>query len=281
MKAILICDVCTAISKGLSSNNCKNFLLLISNINQMIITDEQKRESTAFFKEALEILSESKANYLIGGAFAVFQHAGIYRNTKDLDVFCKHSEYPKILKSFAAKGFKVELTDIRWLAKIRKGEYFIDVIFDTVNNICKVDDSWFKYATKGEYEGMEVKFLAPEELIWLKSYVQNRERFDGAYINHIILKAGKNMDWKRLLDRLDQHWHILLAQILIFQFVYPADYHDIIPKWLFDELISRSNEQYDLPESGEKVCRGPLIDQTQYAVDIKQWDYKVVTITTI
>jgi hypothetical protein len=256
-------------------------LLLISNINQMIITDEQKRESTAFFKEALEILSESKANYLIGGAFAVFQHAGIYRNTKDLDVFCKHSEYPKILKSFAAKGFKVELTDIRWLAKIRKGEYFIDVIFDTVNNICKVDDSWFKYATKGEYEGMEVKFLAPEELIWLKSYVQNRERFDGADINHIILKAGKNMDWKRLLDRLDQHWHILLAQILIFQFVYPADYHDIIPKWLFDELISRSNEQYDLPESGEKVCRGPLIDQTQYAVDIKQWDYKVVTITTI
>jgi hypothetical protein len=247
----------------------------------MIITEEQKKESTAFFKEALGILAESKINYLIGGAFAVFQYSGIFRNTKDLDVFCKYNDFPKILKSFKDKGFKVELTDARWLAKIIKGEYFIDIIFDTTNNICRVDDSWFQYATKGYFEGIEVKYLAPEELIWLKSYVQNRERFDGADINHIILKNGKNIDWKRLLDRMDQHWHILLAQIILFQFVYPADYLNIIPKWLFDELIRRANEQYDLPETTDKVCRGPLIDQTQYAIDIKQWNYKVVTITTI
>lgn len=247
----------------------------------MIITDEQKKESNAFFKEALEILAESSASYLIGGAFAVFQHTGIYRNTKDLDVFCKYSEYPKILKTFREKGFKTELTDIRWLAKIHKGEYYIDVIFDTTNNICKVDDTWFKHATNGVFEGIDVMFLAPEELIWLKIYVQNRERFDGADVNHILLKSGKNLDWKRLLDRLDQHWHILFAQLLIFQFVYPAEYRNIIPKWLFDELMSRANEQYDLPGTAERICRGPLLDQTQYAIDIKQWDYKALTITTI
>jgi hypothetical protein len=247
----------------------------------MIITEEQKKESTAFFKEAIEILSESRANYLIGGAFAVFQHSGIFRNTKDLDVFCKHSEYPKILKAFRSKGFETELTDVRWLAKIIRGDYFIDVIFDTTNNICKVDDSWFSNSTKGVFEGLETMFLAPEELIWLKIYVQNRERFDGADVNHLILKTGKNLDWTRLLDRLDQHWHLLLAQIIIFQFVYPSEYQDIIPKWLYDELISRANEQYDLPGKGEKICRGPLIDQTQYAIDIKQWNYKAFTITTI
>ncbi len=247
----------------------------------MIITEEQIKESTAFFKEALEIFAESKINYLIGGAFAVFQYSGIYRNTKDLDVFCRYSDFPKILKLFKNKGFRVELADARWLAKIFKGEYFIDVIFDTTNNICKVDDSWFKYATKGNFEGIEVMFIAPEELIWLKSYVQNRERFDGADINHVFLKIGKMIDWKRLLDRLDQHWHILLAQILLFQFVYPADYPEIIPKWLFDELIRRAIEQYELPETSYKVCRGPLIDQTQYAIDIKQWNYKALTITTI
>jgi len=247
----------------------------------MIITDEQIKESTAFFKEALEILAQSKISYLIGGAFAVFQYSGIYRNTKDLDVFCKYSDFPKILKFFKDKGFRVELTDARWLAKIFKGEYFIDLIFDTTNNICKVDDSWFQYATKGNFEGIEVMFLAPEELIWLKSYVQNRERFDGADINHVILKIGKNIDWKRLMDRMDQHWQILLAQIILFQFVYPADYSGIIPKWLFDELIRRAHEHYELPETADKICRGPLIDQTQYAIDIKQWNYKVVTITTI
>lgn len=247
----------------------------------MIITEEQKRDSQAFFKEALEILTAINASFLIGGAFAVFQHSGIYRNTKDLDVFCRYSEFPKILKSFKDNGFEVELTDPRWLAKIIRGEYYIDLIFDTTNNICKVDDTWFQFATKGVFENVDVLFLAPEELIWLKIYVQNRERFDGADINHIILKSGKLLNWKRLLDRLDQHWHLLLAQLIIFQFIYPSDYHDIIPKWLFDELISRAVDQYDLPRSEEKICRGPLLDQTQYAIDIRQWNYKALTITTI
>ena len=246
----------------------------------MIVTEEQKREAHAFYKEALGLLEECGTNFMLGGAFAMFNYTGIYRDTKDLDVFCKPSEYSRIMKFFAEKGFRTELTDVRWLAKIFKGEYFIDLIFDTVNNICTVDDSWYEHSTKGEFVGMPVRFIPAEELIWCKLYVQNRERYDGADLNHIILKYGKKLDWKRILFRLDPHWHLLLSQIINFQFVYPADYHEIIPKWLFDELISRANEQYDLPPAVERVCRGPVIDQTQYMVDIKDWDYKVSTIKT-
>jgi hypothetical protein len=246
----------------------------------MIVTEEQKREAHAFYKEALGLLEECGTNFMLGGAFAMFNYTGIYRDTKDLDVFCKPSEYSRIMKFFAEKGFRTELTDVRWLAKIFKGEYFIDLIFDTVNNICTVDDSWYEHSTKGEFVGMPVRFIPAEELIWCKIYVQNRERYDGADLNHIILKYGKNLDWKRILFRLDPHWHLLLSQIINFQFVYPADYHEIIPKWLFDELIARANEQYDLPPAVERVCRGPVIDQTQYMVDIKDWDYKVSTIKT-
>ena len=247
----------------------------------MIETEEQRKEAHAFYKEALQLLNECGVNYMLGGAFAMFNYTGIYRDTKDLDIFCKPSEYPKILKFFAAKGYRAELYDVRWLAKVHKGEYFIDIIFDTVNNICTVDDTWYDHAVEGEFVGERVKFISPEELIWCKVYVQNRERYDGADVNHVLLKKGKTLDWKRLLFRLDPHWHILLAQLLQFQFVYPSEYHDIIPKWLFDELISRANEQYDMPPAMEKVCRGPIIDQTQYSVDIKEWDYKVTTIKTI
>lgn len=248
----------------------------------MISTEKQKKEARAFYREALQILKESGAEFMLGGTFSMFVHTGIYRDTKDLDIFCRPNDYPKILQFFASKGYVTQLTDIRWLAKVFKGEYFIDIIFDTVNNICSVDDSWFKHATEGEFAGEKVKFLSPEELIWCKIYVQNRERFDGADINHIILKKGKELNWKRLLARLDQHqhWHLLLAQLIMFQFVYPSDFHDIIPKWLFDELIKRANEQYNIPPTVVKVCRGPVIDQTQYSVDIKDWNYKVSTIMT-
>ncbi|HEY0898889.1 MAG TPA: nucleotidyltransferase [Sphingobacteriaceae bacterium] len=246
----------------------------------MIHTDEQRKEAHAFYKEALDLLNESEAQFMLGGAFSMFQYTGIYRDTKDLDVFCKASEYPKIMKFFAERGYRTELTDVRWLAKIFKGEYFIDLIFDTVNNICRVDDTWYEHATEGHFAGTQVKYIPAEELIWCKIYVQNRERYDGADINHIILKYGRKLNWERLLFRMDQHWHLLLMQILQFQFVYPSDYREIIPKWLFDELMRRAHEQYDLPAPQTNVCRGPIIDQTQYHIDIKEWDYKVSTIMT-
>lgn len=226
------------------------------------------------------MLYESGARFMLGGAFALFHYTGIYRDTKDLDVFCAPGEYPKILKYFADKGYRTELTDVRWLAKVFKGEYFIDIIFASVNNIFRVDESWYAHSVNAEFVGVNVQLLSPEELIWCKIYVQNRERFDGADVNHIILRH-KNLDWKRLLDRLEHHWHLLLAQLVIFQFVYPADFQEIIPKWLFDELIKRANEQYELPSSVERVCRGPIIDQTQYQTDVKEWDYKSYTIKTV
>lgn len=246
----------------------------------MVSTEKQKREAEAFYTMALDLLNQSGANYLVGGAFAVFYYTGIYRDTKDLDVFCKFSDFNKILKFFSDKGFKTELTDVRWLGKVFKGEYNIDVIFSSTNNICKVDDSWFKYANSAKLSGIDVQFMPVEELIWEKIYVQNRERYDGADVNHLILKTGKTIDWKRLLERLDQHWHILLAQIILFQFIYPIDFQQIIPKWLFDELMLRAKEQYDMPVPVVNVCRGPILDQTQYAIDIKDWNYKVSTIMT-
>jgi hypothetical protein len=170
---------------------------------------------------------------------------------------------------------------VRWLAKIFKNEYYIDIIFDTVNNICRVDDTWYEFAVEADFKGLKVKLIAPEELLWAKIYVQNRERYDGADVNHIMLKTGKNLDWKRLMSHMEQHWHLLLAQIIQFQFVYPSHFHEIIPKWLFDDLMARAHDQYELPPPKQKVCRGPIIDQTQYSTDIKEWNYKVVTIMTV
>lgn len=242
--------------------------------------ENEKKEVFEFYREALYMLTQSGARFMLGGAFAMFHYTGIFRNTKDLDIFCRATEYPKILKFFEKQGYRIELTDVRWLAKVFKGEYYIDIIFDSPNNICKVDDTWYEYAIKGEFEGVEVQILPAEEMIWSKIYVQNRERFDGADVNHIMLKYGKNIDWKRLLMRLDQHWHVLLAQLLIFQFVYPSEYREIVPKWLFDELMAKATEQYELPSPLEKVCRGPILDQTQYSIDIKEWGYKVSTIKT-
>lgn len=247
----------------------------------MIHLDNPPEDCLAFFQDTLRLLQENGCQFMVGGGLAMFHYTGIIRPTKDMDIFCKSSEYPKILKHFAASGYKTELTDVRWLAKIYKPPYFIDIIFDSVNHNCTVEQDWFDRGPEGVLFDTTVCYMPAEELVWCKLYVQNRERHDSADINHIWLKYGKKLDWDRLLARMDQHWHLLLAQMLIFQFTYPHDYRDILPKDLFDQLIKRAADQYELPPCLEKVCLGPLIDQTQYEIDIKEWAYKSYTIKTV
>lgn len=239
-----------------------------------------EEDQIEFYKNALELLNKHEMPYLIGGAFAIRQYTGISRNTKDIDVFCRAGEFQKVLKLFVDYGLKVEVTDARWLAKVFKDGYFIDIIFSTSNNLCPVEDSWFTKASESKLFGVPVKVLAAEDLIWCKTYIQDRGRFDGADILHIILKQGKNLDWEHLLHRLEHHWHLLLAHLLNFQFVYPSD-RDIIPRWLFDELLKRAKEQFDLPPSENKVCLGPIIDHSSYGIDIKEWNYKVITLNSV
>lgn len=234
----------------------------------------------AFYREVLQLLNESKIPFMLGGGFALRHYTGIYRDIKDLDLFCKGGDYTRILMFFAEHGFQTELTDVRWLAKIVKGDHFVDLIFNTVNNICTVDDVWFEHSVASELFGMPVRLIPVEEMIWCKIYVQNRERYDGSDVNHAILKQGRTLDWKRLWGRIEQHWHLLFAQILSFQFVYPTE-RDIIPSWLYDQLLELAKGQYNLPTPVEKVCLGPIIDQTQYGVDVKEWGYKVTTMRTV
>jgi hypothetical protein len=246
----------------------------------MIEADEQTKIAHEFYRNALQLLADNNFSFLVGGGFALRRYTGIFRDTKDLDLFCKAGEYPRILKLFAEHGFKTEITDVRWLAKVYKDAKYIDLIFNTVNNICTVDDSWFDHAVEGEVYGIPIRFIPAEELFWCKLYVQNRERYDGADVNHIILRHGTQLDWQRIWARLEQHWHLLMAQVLSFQFVYPSE-RDIIPRWLFDTLMEKAKEQFELPLPIEKVCLGPIIDQTQYETDIREWDFKVITMRTV
>jgi hypothetical protein len=95
-----------------------------------------------------------------------------------------------------------------WLAKIHHQEWFIDLIFNSGNGLCPVDNEWFSRALESIIFDTPVKIVPPEELIWQKAYIMERERFDGADVAHLLLKCGARMDWDHLLDRFgaDREW---------------------------------------------------------------------------
>ena len=91
---------------------------------------EPPPEAVDFYSESLRLLDESGLPYLLSGTYALSCYTGITRPTKDLDVFCKPSDAPKILGYFKERGYRIDIEDERWIGKVWKGDLFFDVIYN-------------------------------------------------------------------------------------------------------------------------------------------------------
>ena len=230
------------------------------------------KEALAFYQDSLGLLKESGIPFLLSGTYAVTAYTGIRRPTKDLDVFCKPGDYPRILAWFQARGYRTDVEDERWIAKVWNDEkHFFDVIFAMSNGTIAVSDSWFG-KDRIEVYGHEVMITPPTALILSKVFIQDRYRYDGADVNHVILKQAAAIDWKSLLDQMDLYWEVLMAHLLNFRFAYPTE-RDNIPAWLMTELAQRLEAQVTLPAPRVKVCRGRLFSPRDYIADITDFGF--------
>jgi hypothetical protein len=234
--------------------------------------DDLSLESQAFYKQAIRILDGAGVPFMVGGAYALAQYTGVIRHTKDFDVFVRAGDVPRTLDAFAEGGYRTELTYTHWLAKVFSGQDFVDVIFSSGNAVAKVDDDWFAHAQAARFLDEQVLLVPPEEMIWSKGFVIERERFDGADICHLLRACGHVLDWPRLQRRFGPYWRVLLAHLILFDFVYPSEC-DAVPRQVIDELLGRLQTELRQPSPAQRVCRGTLLSRIQYVVDLEQWGY--------
>lgn len=227
----------------------------------------------AFYVRTLAVLNEVGVPFLVGGAYALGRHAGIERHTKDLDVFVKRADRDAILKALGEAGYRTEVSFPHWLAKAHGEDGFVDVIYGSGNGIAVVDDAWFAHASDGQILGVPVKLCPAEEMIWSKGFIQERERFDGADIAHLIRSRGEGLDWQRLLDRFGPHWRVLFGHLVTFGFVYPAE-RAKVPARVLNELSERLRNESESPAPEGHVCFGTLLSREQYLVDTGLWGYE-------
>jgi hypothetical protein len=223
-----------------------------------------------FYIDALRKLQNTNIPFLVGGAFAFSFFSRVPRDTKDVDIFVKPEDCPRVLDAFAQLGYQTDLPFPHWLGKIHRGEHFIDVIFNSGNGIARVDDLWFDHAPKTNVLGAIVKLSPVEEMIWSKAFIQERERFDGSDVIHLLREAGPSLDWPRLLMRFGDYWRVLLSHIIMFGFVYP-DKRQNVPAWVMEELIRRLT--VSRPNLQSDVCYGTLLSREQYMHDIEHLKY--------
>ncbi|WP_394822819.1 hypothetical protein [Pendulispora albinea] len=230
--------------------------------------------SEAFYARCLESLSHANVAFLAGGSYALMQYCHLVRETKDLDLFVRESDLETVLAVLRKSGCWTELPFPHWLAKAHAGEDFVDIIFNSGNGLTAVDDDWFTYATRTTLFGVQVALCPIEETIWSKSFVMERERFDGADIAHLIMAQGHRIDWQRLLRRFGSRWPVLLGHLVLYGFIYPDE--PTIPAWVMEELFRRGRAELAHRKSTSSgrdpkrgpVCRGTLLSREQYLTDL-------------
>ncbi len=220
----------------------------------------------------MELLRANDIPVLLGGAYALCVYTGLARHTKDIDFFLRAADVDRTLALFEQHGFRGGKTFPHWLAKIHCGENFADLIYATGNGLCQVDDSWFKRARDEEFLGQSVKVMAPEEIIWMKAFVQERERFDGADIAHLIQSCAESIDWTHLRDRFAEDWRVLYGHLVFFGYVFPSERHRV-PLPLLREMSTRIEQEGNAP-AVEKICRGTFLSRAQYLPDVNERGYR-------
>jgi hypothetical protein len=224
-----------------------------------------------FYVEILRALSSSGVPYVVGGALALKHFAGICRDTKDLDIFLARQDLDRAMAALAERGLETELTYPHWLGKARRGDDFVDIIFDSANGVCPVDEDWFIHAPRCALWGQSVLVCPAEELIVSKAFVMERERFDGADIYHLLEARAESLDWDRLQRRFGAHWRVLLGHLVFFSFVYPRR-RGAVPERVMITLLDRAKREM-ASEPKVETCGGTLLSREQYLVDLRERGY--------
>jgi len=227
------------------------------------------KQQESLFREVVQLLESNHVPFVISGAFALHEHTGIWRDTKDLDLFLPAQEVGRALALLEKDGFETEILDSVWLAKAKRDGFFVDLITGMSNAVLRVDYSWIRHASRSEIFGLSVRVLAPEELIASKIFVTRRERFDGADICHVIYGTKGKFDWQRLMSLIGDNWEMMFWSLVLYHYVYPAN-ADYVPAEIWTELVQRFSVELAHPNTGANF-RGSLIDDKMFAIDVAEW----------
>ncbi len=226
-------------------------------------------EQQSLFREILELLEKKGISFAVAGAFALREHTGICRDTKDLDVFLTPANAALALRFLGERGFECEVCDPVWLFKAHRDGFFVDLITGMSNAAIVVEDSWIERAKPAMVERVQTRVLAAEELVASKLFIARRERFDGADIAHVIYGTHGQLDWKRIFRLAGEHWEMILWALVLFRYSYPAQ-TQYIPQEVWCDLMLRFQKAVLHPDPAAKF-RGSLIDDKQFAIDVNEW----------
>jgi hypothetical protein len=175
----------------------------------------------------------------VSGGFATSFYTGFWRNTKDMDLCVRPADRDAMVEVTREAGlhdlYDEKPYDRGWIYRATHEGVIVDTIWQLANYQGVVDDAWLGGGADVTLYGDTVRLVSPEELIWSKIHIVQRERCDFPDIVNVLYAMGPTLDWFRLISRLAGEERLLGSVMLLFSWLAPGRARRF-PEWIWPRL---------------------------------------------
>lgn len=188
-------------------------------------SDRLAPEEWALYGCVLAAVRGAGITTAVGGGLAWSSYARRWRDTKDVDLYVLPQEREALIAVVEAQGFAdfhdQQPYDRAWIWRGCRDGRIVDVIWQMANRRAEIDRRWLEAGPEITVHGVPLRLLPPEELLWAKLYVLQRERSDWPDILNLLDAMAGDLDWDRLLARVGDDAPLLGALLTVFGWLRP------------------------------------------------------------
>jgi len=182
-------------------------------------------EQWSIYSKAIDAVRSAQVPFMLGGGFALAAFTGRWRDTKDIDFYIKPQDRELVIQALSLAGFKDYFSerpyDRRWIYRSCQSGVIVDIIWAMANQRAQVDDQWFERSGSLEFCGQKLRIVPPEELMWCKLYILQRDHCDWTDVFNLLYAVGPQLDWRHLIERLEEDTPLLKGLLNVYGWLCP------------------------------------------------------------
>jgi len=190
-------------------------------------------------RAALESVRAHGLRFALGGGLAFSAYSGRWRNTKDTDLFVLPEDRERARLALEEAGFTdyyaQEAYDRTWIYRGFRDGVIIDIIWTMPSHRMVVDETWLTCGQEVTLNGIVLRLLPPEALIWAKLYVLQHDRTDWPDLLNILYAQAPKLDWARVLRQLGEDALLLGGLLNVFRWLCPGQ-AQTVPDWVWESV---------------------------------------------
>ena len=211
----------------------------MASIHQTPWPDLIPEDQWQIYKRVIGDAKQREIPFALGGAFCRAHYTGLWRNTKDIDLYVLPKHKDAMIETVTAAGLQDYYDtlpyDRSWIYRSHCGEIIVDIIWAMANGRGQVDEEWIFNGPETNLRGELLRVIPAEEIIWDKLYIMQRDRCDWPDALNLIYATGAVLDWHHIFERLGDDEPLLAGLLSVFGWLCSAG-GQIVPRWVWSRL---------------------------------------------